>query len=115
MQVIIDFFTFVSSKLVNILDSLKIGNSPSFLMYLLGAIIITFIFRIIRGGSSEFEQNTNFMNGRIINNGLAKYKQGHSERKAQLVSADKKLQNDNMVYGEMSYLSEDLVYKEMSK
>ena len=66
MTLIIDYFIFIITKIVNILDSIKLPGSLSLFNYMLGAIIIGFIFKLVKGGTTEFEQNTNFLNGRII-------------------------------------------------
>ena len=60
MKIIIDYFLFVVNKLVEILDSISFNGSASLLYYLLGAIIIGFIIKLIKGGSNEFERSFNF-------------------------------------------------------
>ena len=92
MQYIIDYFVHIINRFINILDSLKIPGSSSLLYYLLGAIIIGFIIKLVKGSSSEFEQNTNFLTPRIISDKTAKYSMDHKKRKKQVV--DKKKVNN---------------------
>ena len=87
MNIIIDFVTNIFTKIVDILDMVKLPGSLSLLHYMLGAIIIGFIFRLIKGGSTEFEQNTNFLNGRLFTGYAAKYKNSNNERKQDIVNS----------------------------
>lgn len=98
MNYIIDYFIFIISKIIDILDGIKLPGSLSLLQYLLGAIIISFIFKLIKGGSTEFEQNTNFLNGRIITGYAASAKYGNSnkDRRTQIVKQSKS--NNNLSY-----------------
>lgn len=85
MQPILDYFLLVVNELVEILNSLSFNGGFSILYYLLGAIIIGFIIKLIKGGSNEFEQNTNFLNSRIISTGVSHYSQNNRERKEQII------------------------------
>lgn len=85
MQLILDYFINVVNKLISILDTLKLPGSSSVLYYLLGAIIIGFIIRLVKGGSSEFEHSMNFSTGSIVNSKASSYKQKNDIRKAQIV------------------------------
>lgn len=87
MNIIIDFVTFIFNRIVEILDMIKLPNSLSLLHYFLGAIIIGLIFRLVKGGSIEFEQNTNFLNGRILTGYGARYTNSNNERKQDIVSS----------------------------
>lgn len=102
MQAIIDYFVFIVNKFINILDTLKFPGSSSLLYYLLGAIIIGFIIKIVKGGSSEFEHSTNFLTPNIISTKASSYRMKNNERKQQIINKDNKLANDNMVYDHMS-------------
>lgn len=97
MTLIIDYFIFIITKIVNILDSIKLPGSLSLFNYMLGAIIIGFIFKLVKGGTTEFEQNTNFLNGRIVSGYAAKYGNSNKERKNQIVK--QKQINKNVNYG----------------
>ena len=102
MNEIIDFCTFIFTKIVNILDMIKLPGSISLLHYFLGAIIIGFVFRLIKGGSTEFEQNTNFLNARLISGYASRYGNSNNERKQQLVS-----ETNNKSLGTISYINEN--------
>lgn len=102
MNVIIDYFLFVANRLVAILDSISFNGSASLLYYLLGAIIIGFIIKLIKGGSNEFEQNTNFLSSRIVTTGVSKYSQAHNARKQQLIEQQAK--NKNKLNPSTTYL-----------
>lgn len=97
MEYIIDYFVFIVTKVINILDSIKLPGSLSLFHYMLGAIIIGFIFKLVKGGTTEFEQNTNFLNGRIVSGYAAKYGNSNRERKNQIVK--QKQINKNVNYG----------------
>ena len=45
MSYMIDLFTTIFNRIVNILDTLKLPGSSSLLMYMLGAIILGFILK----------------------------------------------------------------------
>lgn len=90
MQIIIDYFTFVVNKIINILNTFKFPGSSSFLYYFLGAIIIGFIIKLVKGGSSEFEHSFNFDNNFVFSKGFSNYKQKHDERKQQVVKESEK-------------------------
>ena len=87
MNIIIDFATFIFSRIVEILDMIQLPGSLSLLHYILGAIIIGFIFRLIKGGSTEIEQNTNFLNGRLLTGYAARYTNSNQERKQNIVNS----------------------------
>ena len=90
MNYIIDYFIYIISYIIDILNSIKLPGSLSLLQYMLGAIIIGFILKLIKGGSTEFEQNTNFLNGRIVTGyASAKYGNSNRERKNQIVNQSK--------------------------
>lgn len=97
MYIFIDYISFIFSEIVKILDSIKLPGSLSLLQYFLGAIIISFIFKLVKGGTSEFEQNTNFLNGRIVSGYAAKYGNSNRERKNQIVKQNQI--NKNVNYG----------------
>ena len=97
MKIIIDYFLFVVNKLVEILDSISFNGSASLLYYLLGAIIIGFIIKLIKGGSNEFERSFNFSSGEIITSTAAKYQRKNEERKKQII----KQKRENIVYSYM--------------
>lgn len=86
MDIVIDFVTTIFMKIVDILDMIKLPGSLSALHYFLGAIIIGFIFRLVKGGSTEFEQNTNFLNARLMTGYAVKYSNSHDLRKQELVN-----------------------------
>lgn len=89
MQIIIDYFSFVANKIISILNTLKISGSSSILYYILGSIIIGFIIKLVKGGSQEFELNTNFLNSRVISSKASSYKQSNIERKVQIIKEKK--------------------------
>jgi len=97
LEIIIDYFLFVANRLVSILDSISFNGSASLLYYLLGAIIIGFIIKLIKGGSNEFERSFNFSNGEIITSVASKYQKKHEERKKQII----KQKRENMIYAYM--------------
>lgn len=101
MQVIIEYFSFVVNKIISILDTLKFPGSSSLLYYFLGAIIIGLIIKLVKGGSSEFEQNTNFLNSRIIATGSSKYKMSNDARKIQIEKEKNKV-NPSKTYLRLS-------------
>lgn len=86
MQPLIDYFLLVLNKVINILDSIKFNGSFSLLYYLLGAIIIGFIIRLVKGGSNEFESSFNFSTGSIFTGIASKYSKQHHARKKQIVN-----------------------------
>lgn len=94
MKYIIDYATFIFSKIVNLLNTMKLPGSSSVLFYFLGGIIIVFIFKLVKGSSNEFESQTNFLNGAFLRSATSKYSSKNKERKAQLV----KEKRENMVY-----------------
>lgn len=96
MEIIIDYFLFVVNRLITILDGISFNGSASLLYYLLGAIIIGFIIKLIKGGSAEFEQNTNFLSSRIVVSGVSKYQQVHKERKKQIIEQQKIKQSESV-------------------
>lgn len=85
MQLLIDYFLLVVNGLVDILNKISFNGSFSLLYYLLGAIIIGFIIKLVKGGSNEFERSMNFSTGTIITNVASKYSKKHDERKKQIV------------------------------
>lgn len=85
MTIIIDYFTFVINKIIDILNSLKLPGGQSLLFYLLCAIIIGFIFRLVKGSSNEFEHSMNFSTGTLFQRGTAKYNQSNQARKQQII------------------------------
>lgn len=89
MEFILNYFTFVANKIINILDTLKFPGSSSLLYYFLGAIIIGLILKLVKGSTSEFEQNTNFLTPRIISTKASEYRLKNQERKKQLVDNKK--------------------------
>ena len=94
MQYLIDYVAFVFQKIIDLLNSIKMPGSSSFLFYFLGAIIIGFIWKLVKGSVNEFEGQTNFLNGSALQNSTAKYAQKNRERKAQIIKEKRK----NMVY-----------------
>lgn len=96
MNHVIDFFSFITTRIVNILDSIRIDGSLSLLHYFLGAILISFIIKLVKGGSTEFEQRVNFFNSKIDSAYSARY-QSNKERERQ-VKEQKKV-NHSFVYG----------------
>lgn len=96
MKVFIDYFSYCVSRFIDILDSMKIGEF-SILYYMLGAIIIGFIIKLVKGGSNEFEHSMNFTTGYVIDKNLSKYNSKHSQRKEQLI----KESNKNKEYNPM--------------
>ena len=97
MNYIIEFCSYIFTRIINILDSISLPGSLSLLHYFLGAIIIGFIFRLVKGGATEFEANTNFLNSRIVSGYAAKYANKHNERMKQVINQKKV--NDSFVYG----------------
>lgn len=97
MKIIIDYFLFVVNKLVEILDSISFNGSASLLYYLLGAIIIGFIIKLVKGGSNEFDNSFNFSTGSIITTAVSKYSKNNNERKKQII----KQKRENIVYSYM--------------
>lgn len=81
MDSIINYVTFVFDKLVVILDSIKLPGSISLLRYLLSAIIIISIFKIIKLGYSEVESNVNHLNA----SKFAIYGNSNKLRKEQII------------------------------
>lgn len=93
MQYIIDYAVFVFSKILEILNSIKLPGSSSLLYYFLGAIIIGFIFKLVKGSSNEFEGQTNFFTSKIASKVGARY-EDNRRRKQQIVDELRQ----NMVY-----------------
>jgi len=94
MNVIIDYANYVFGWIVDILDTIKLPGSISLLHYILGAIIIGFIFKLMKGSANEFESSMNFTTGTLIQNKTSKYNQNR-KRKEQLVE---NLKKENIVY-----------------
>lgn len=94
MAIFIDYFNFIVDKILEILDSLKMPNGQSILFYILGAIIIGFVIKLVKGSSNEFEHGMNFTSGYVVQNVASKYAKNHAERKKQILDskakADKK-------------------------
>lgn len=94
MQYLIDYATFIFQKIVDLLNSIRLPGSSSLLFYFLGAIIIGFILKLVKGSVNEFEMQTNFLNGSTLQSATAKYVSKNRERKAQIIKEKRK----NMVY-----------------
>ena len=88
MSYMIDLFTTIFNRIVNILDTLKLPGSSSLLMYMLGAIILGFILKIVKGSTNEFSNSLNTSNSTIINTAASKYV-FTQERKRQLIEQAK--------------------------
>lgn len=86
MTYIIDLFTSIFNKIITILDTLKFPGSSSLLMYLLGAIILGFIVRLVKGSSNEFESTFNFSTASIVKTKASSYRQNNDARKKQIVN-----------------------------
>ena len=99
MNYIIEFCSYIFTRIVNILDSISLPGSLSLLHYFLGAIIIGFIFRLVKGGATEFEANTNFLNSRIVSGYASRYRNTHEERKQEVV--------DSKTLGSITYINEN--------
>lgn len=85
MEILLDYFLLVINRLVEILDSISFNGSVSLLYYLLGAIIIGFIIKLIKGGSNEFEHSFNFSTPAIVTTATSRYVKDHRSRKQQIV------------------------------
>lgn len=85
MRPLIDYFLLVANKLIEILDNLSFNGSFSLLYYLLGAIIIGFIIKLIKGSSNEFEHSFNFSSGTIVTTAASKYSKDYRSRKQQII------------------------------
>lgn len=92
MSYMIDLFTTIFNRIVNILDTLKLPGSSSLLMYMLGAIILGFILKIVKGSTNEFSNSLNTSNSTIINTAASKYS-NNTNRKAQLVNQSQNKRN----------------------
>lgn len=103
MEIIIGYFSYVTGRIVSILDSIKIDDSPSLLYFFLSSIVIAIILKIVKGGSTEFEQNTNFLNGQLTSKGMSKYKMYHLERKKQLLMEKVERNEENQKGKEKAY------------
>lgn len=97
MKPLLDYFLLVINKLVGILDSISFNGSSSLLFYLLGAIVIGFIIKLVKGSSNEFDRSFNFSNREIISNVASKYQKNNEERKKQII----RQKRENIVYAYM--------------
>lgn len=95
MDIFINYFNFIGTKIVDILDSLKMPNGQSILFYVLGTIILGFVIKLVKGSASEFESGFNSSNSSIIKSASTRY-QENKKRKADLVNKQKR--QDNIVY-----------------
>lgn len=108
MQPLIDYFLLIVNRLIDILNSLSFNGSYSLFYYLLGAIIIGFIIKLVKGGSNEFEHSFNFSNSSIINSATAKYSKNNNDRKQQIIKENAfrdGLVAANSNYKQASYLA----------
>ena len=94
IKALIDYFLLVANKIVNILDSISFNGSASLLYYLLGAIIIGFIIKLVKGSANEFDNSFNFATGSIVKSVASKYAKKNDERKKQIIKEKRK----NIVY-----------------
>lgn len=101
MKPLLDYFLLVVNKLIDILDSLSFNGSFSLLYCLLGAIIIGFIIKLIKGGSSEFEHSFNFSTGAIISSSASKYSKKNNARKEQIIKEN--AFRDGLIAGTSNY------------
>lgn len=94
MNIILDYFSLVTNKIIEILNSLKFNGSPSLLMFILVAIILGFILKLVKGSFNEFESAFNFSTGLTFQNAAVKYGNSNRIRKQQLISEKR----NNIVY-----------------
>jgi len=97
MQPLLDYFLLVVNQITDILNKISFNGSFSLLYYLLGAIIIGFIIKLVKGGSNEFEHSFNFSTGSIIDSAASKYSKKNNERKKQII----RQKRENIVYAYM--------------
>lgn len=84
----INFCNYIFSKIVEILNSITFGDSPSLLKFMLASIIIGFIIKLVKGGTNEFDQSMNFSTGYLVQSTAVRY-QRNKERQRQLVQQQK--------------------------
>lgn len=104
MQLIIDYVVYIFNNIFEILKKIQLPNSLNYLDYLLGSLILIFIFGIIKGGSTALPS---VLNGSISSFKQNKYKKDLAERKRKQQIIETQKNNNTKVATNSKYNRRD--------